>query len=79
MLYAELIKSQFNEKLASMSGIEYFPWLTINMRWIWMQKREMQILKKVKREIGIEFFEKSHKNSRKFEHEIINLQTFRYD
>lgn len=45
----------------------------------WMQKREMQILKKVKREIGIEFFEKSHKNSRKFEHEIINLQTFRYD
>lgn len=43
------------------------------------KKRNANFKKKVKREIGIEFFEKSHKNSRKFEHEIINLQTFRYD
>ena len=42
------------------------------------EKRNANFTKKVKREIGIEVFEKSHKNSRKFEHEIIKLQTFRY-
>lgn len=78
MLNAELIKSRFNEKLASMSGIEEFPRIPLDNRHeMGCKKREMQILKKSKGNWKI-FFEKSHKILVNFEHEIINLQTFRY-